>query len=144
MVFSSLLFLFRFLPAAFLAYYLTPKKCKNLTLLIVSLIFYSWGEVRYFPIMLSIILVNYLAGLGIGRWRGHRKLCRGILAVSVVFSVGFLAFFKYSNFLLMNLNVLFGTSFPMLEVTKNLPLGISFYTFQIMTYTIDVYFHKII
>ena len=67
MVFSSLLFLFRFLPAAFLAYYLTPKKCKNLTLLIVSLIFYSWGEVRYFPIMLSIILVNYLAGLGIGR-----------------------------------------------------------------------------
>jgi len=143
MVFSSLLFLFRFLPAAFLAYYLTPKKCKNLTLLIVSLIFYSWGEVRYFPIMLSIILVNYLAGLGIGRWRGHRKLCRGILAVSVVFSVGFLAFFKYSNFLLMNLNALFGTSFPMLEVTKNLPLGISFYTFQIMTYTIDVYFHKI-
>ena len=70
--------------------------------------------------MLSIILVNYLAGLGIGRWRGHRKLCRGILAVSVVFSVGFLAFFKYSNFLLMNLNALFGTSFPMLEVTKNL------------------------
>ena len=111
--------------------------------MIVSLIFYSWGEVRYFPIMLSIILVNYLAGLGIGRWRGHRKLCRGILAVSVVFSVGFLAFFKYSNFLLMNLNALFGTSFPMLEVTKNLPLGISFYTFQIMTYTIDVYFHKI-
>ena len=137
MVFSSLLFLFRFLPAAFLAYYLTPKKCKNLTLLLVSLIFYSWGEVRYFPIMLSIILVNYLAGLGIGRWRGSRNLCRGILAVSVVFSVGFLAFFKYSNFLLLNINALFGTSFPMLEVTKNLPLGISFYTFQIMTYTID-------
>ena len=141
MVFSSLIFLFKFLPLAFGAYYLTPARWKNLTLLLVSLVFYSWGEVKYFPIMLSVILVNYGAGLLLGRLKqkGSRRL---VLAVSVVFSVGFLAFFKYSNFLLENINLLFGTSLPMLEVTKNLPLGISFYTFQIMTYTIDVYFGK--
>ncbi|WP_066459368.1 MBOAT family O-acyltransferase [Anaerotruncus rubiinfantis] len=141
MVFSSILFLFRFLPVAFLAYYLTPKRLKNLTLLIASLVFYSWGEVRYFPIMVSVILVNYLAGLGIERFRERKKLCRSILVVSLVFSLGFLAFFKYTNFLLQNLNGIFGLSIPYLGLT--LPLGISFYTFQIMTYTIDVYFGKI-
>ncbi len=143
MVFSSILFLFRFLPAAFVAYYLTPAKLKNLTLLIVSLVFYSWGEVRYFPIMVSVILVNYLAGLLIEKWREKQALRRVVLTVSVLFSVGFLAFFKYSNFLILNVNALVGTAIPYLEVTKNLPLGISFYTFQIMTYTIDVYLRKI-
>ncbi len=143
MLFSSLLFVFRFLPVTFLVYYLTPKRLKNLTLLIASLVFYSWGEVRYFPIMVSIILVNFFAGLGIAHWRERKKLTRIILAISILFSVGFLAFFKYSNFLLANLNALLGTSIPLLEVTKNLPLGISFYTFQIMTYTIDVYLRKI-
>ncbi|MEM1483996.1 MBOAT family O-acyltransferase [Oscillospiraceae bacterium PP1C4] len=141
MVFSSILFLFRFLPIAYLAYYATPKRFKNITLLIASLIFYSWGEVRYFPIMVSIILVNYFAGLGIGKWKQNKPLCRVILTVSVVFSVGFLAFFKYTDFLISNLNVVFGMTIPYLGLT--LPLGISFYTFQIMTYTIDVYFDKI-
>lgn len=143
MVFSSILFLFRFLPAAFIAYYLTPARYKNLTLLIASLVFYSWGEVRYFPIMVSVILVNYCAGLLIERWREKPAHRRAVLIVSVVFSVGFLAFFKYSNFLISNINALVGTAIPYLEVTKNLPLGISFYTFQIMTYTIDVYLRKI-
>ena len=143
MVFSSILFLFRFLPAAFVAYYLTPAKLKNLTLLLVSLVFYSWGEVRYFPIMVSVILVNYFAGLLIEKWREKQTLRRAVLTVSVLFSVGFLAFFKYSNFLILNVNALAGTAIPYLEVTKNLPLGISFYTFQIMTYTIDVYLRKI-
>lgn len=141
MVFSSILFLFRFLPIAFLAYYITPQRFKNVTLLISSLVFYSWGEVRYFPIMLSIILVNYFAGLAIGKWRENRAICRVVLAVSIVFSVGFLAFFKYTDFLISNINALFGLAIPYLELT--LPLGISFYTFQIMTYTIDVYFEKI-
>lgn len=135
--------MFRFLPIAYLAYYITPKRLKNTTLLITSLIFYSWGEVKYFPIMLSIILVNYFAGLIIGKWRENKALCRTVLTIAVIFSIGFLAFFKYSNFFLMNVNAIFRTSFPMLEVTKNLPLGISFYTFQILTYTVDVYLRKI-
>ena len=143
MVFSSILFLFRFLPIAFVAYYLTPSRFKNLTLLIASLVFYSWGEIRYFPIMVSVILVNYIAGLLIEKWREKQGLRRTVLIVSVIFSVGFLAFFKYSNFLISNLNALAGTAIPYLEVTKNLPLGISFYTFQILTYTIDVYLQKI-
>lgn len=141
MVFSSILFLFRFLPIAFLAYYITPKRLKNTTLLIASLVFYSWGEVRYFPIMVSVILVNYLAGLGIEKWRASKTACRVILTISVVFSIGFLAFFKYTDFLIMNINGIFGTQIAYLGLT--LPLGISFYTFQIMTYTIDVYFEKI-
>lgn len=140
MVFSSLLFLFRFMPIAFAAYYLTPKRFKNVTLLIASLAFYSWGEVRYFPIMLSIILVNYFAGLGIEKFRENTAVRRTILTVSIVFSVGFLAVFKYADFILSNINGLFGTAIPYLELT--LPLGISFYTFQIMTYTIDVYLKK--
>lgn len=140
MVFSSLLFLFRFMPIAFAAYYLTPKRFKNITLLIASLVFYSWGEVRYFPIMLSIILVNYFAGLGIEKYRENPGVRRSILVVSIVFSVGFLAVFKYADFLLHNINDLFGTAIPYLQLT--LPLGISFYTFQIMTYTIDVYLKK--
>lgn len=143
MVFSSILFLFRFLPIAFVAYYLTPSRFKNLTLLIASLVFYSWGEIRYFPIMVSVILVNYIAGLLIEKWREKQGLRRTVLIVSVIFSVGFLAFFKYSNFMISNLNALAGTAIPYLEVTKNLPLGISFYTFQILTYTIDVYLQKI-
>lgn len=140
MVFSSLLFLFRFMPIAFAAYYLTPKRFKNITLLIASLVFYSWGEVRYFPIMLSIILVNYFAGLGIEKYRKNTAVRRTILVVSIVFSVGFLAVFKYADFLLHNINDLLGTAIPYLQLT--LPLGISFYTFQIMTYTIDVYLKK--
>ncbi len=143
MVFSSILFIFRFLPATFFAYYLTPQRWRNVTLLIASLIFYSWGEVRYFPIMLSVILVNYFAGLLLEKWKNRKALKKITLAVSVIFSIGFLAFFKYSNFFIENVNFLFGTSWPLLEVTKNLPLGISFYTFQIMTYTIDVYLGKI-
>lgn len=140
MVFSSILFLFRFMPIAFIAYYLTPTRFKNLTLLIASLVFYSWGEVRYFPIMLSIILVNFFAGLGIEKYRENVGLRRAILTVSIVFSVGFLAVFKYADFMISNINAL-GADLPYLKLT--LPLGISFYTFQIMTYTIDVYLKKI-
>ena len=141
MVFSSILFLFRFMPIAFTAYYLTPTRWRNLTLLIASLVFYSWGEVRYFPIMLSVILVNYFAGLGIERYRENKGVRRAILTISIVFSVGFLAVFKYADFFISNLNALTGAGIAPLNLT--LPLGISFYTFQIMTYTIDVYLKKI-
>ncbi len=137
MVFSSILFLFRFMPIAFLLYYLVPKKLKNLTLLILSLVFYCWGEIRYFPIMVASIVVDYVASGGIERNRGNKRVCRRYLALSVVFNLGSLAFFKYTNFFIENINALFGTSIGLLSIT--LPLGISFYTFQTMSYTIDVY-----
>ncbi len=140
MVFSSLLFLFRFLPVSFLAYYAVPKRFKNLVLFLASLFFYSWGEVRYFPIMLSIILVNYFAGLAIEKYRNNIPFRRSVLTISIIFSVGFLAVFKYADFVISNINTWFKTGIPNLSLT--LPLGISFYTFQIMTYTIDVYLQK--
>ncbi len=141
MVFSSILFLFRFFPVAMLLYYLAPRRYKNLALLLESLVFYSWGEVRYFPIMIASILVDYIASNGIQRHRQSRGACRGFLLLSVVFNLGMLGFFKYTNFLLANLSGLTGLSFPTLGLT--LPLGISFYTFQTMSYTIDVYRGKV-
>jgi alginate O-acetyltransferase complex protein AlgI len=141
MVFSSILFLFRFFPVAMLVYYLTPRRFKNLVLLVESLVFYSWGEVRYFPIMVASILVDYIASNGIQKHRESKAACRAFLVMSVVFNLGMLGFFKYTNFILQNLGTLLGTSFPLLEIT--LPLGISFYTFQTMSYTIDVYRGKV-
>jgi len=141
MVFSSLLFLFKFLPATLLIYYVVPKKLKNLVLLIASLIFYSWGEPKYFPLMIACILVNYLAALVMERHRGKRAVLNWTIAAAVVFDLGALIFFKYSDFFISNINAVFGSSIPLLRLT--LPLGISFYTFQTMAYTIDVYRGKI-
>ena len=137
MVFSSLLFLFYFMPAAFLIYYLTPKKMKNLVILILSLFFYCWGEVRYFPIMLASILVDFMASQMIERHDDNKLVRKAWLTVSMAFNLGMLGFFKYSGFFAENINALTGLSIPVLSVT--LPLGISFYTFQTMSYTIDVY-----
>ena len=97
MVFSSVLFLFYFMPVAFGVYYLTPRRFKNLALLILSLVFYSWGEVRYFPIMLASIIVDYLASNGIERNEGNAKKKKLWLSLSVVFNLGMLGFFKYSG-----------------------------------------------
>ncbi|MBQ9108734.1 MAG: MBOAT family protein [Oscillospiraceae bacterium] len=141
MVFSSILFLFRFLPIAFLIYYLVPKKLKNFTLLVLSLVFYCWGEIRYFPIMVASIVVDYVASNGIEKHRGNSRACKGFLLLSVFFNLGMLGFFKYTNFFIENINALLGTSIGMLSLT--LPLGISFYTFQTMSYTIDVYRGKV-
>ena len=141
MVFSSILFLFRFFPIAMLVYYIAPRRYKNLVLLVESLVFYSWGEVRYFPIMIASILVDFIASNGIERHRQSKGACRAFLTLSVVFNLGMLGFFKYTNFLLLNLGALTGLSFPPLSLT--LPLGISFYNFQTMSYTIDVYRGKV-
>ncbi len=140
MVFSTLLFLFRFLPIALFLYYIAPPRWKNAVLFVVSLIFYSWGEVRYFPIMIFSTILDYTCGRCIERWRQSRRACRAVLAVSVVCNLGMLIFFKYTDFFLGNINALFGTALPLLHLT--LPLGISFYTFQTMSYTIDVYRDK--
>ena len=137
MVFSSILFLFRFMPVAFILYYLTPRKYKNLVLFVESIIFYSWGEVKYFPIMVASVLVDYIASNGIHRHRQNKAACRGFLLMSVFVNLGMLFFFKYTDFFIQNINAVAGTSIPLLHLT--LPLGISFYTFQTMSYTIDVY-----
>ena len=137
LVFSSLLFIFRFLPIALALYYIAPPKLKNLTLFLVSLFFYSWGEARYFPIMVGCIVGNYLLALALGRTRQKAGLQKLLLVLVVVFNIGMLFFFKYSDFFISNINGLFGTSIPLLQLT--LPLGISFYTFQTMSYTLDVY-----
>ncbi|WP_296628371.1 MBOAT family O-acyltransferase [uncultured Negativibacillus sp.] len=144
MVFSSLLFLFRFLPITFLIYYLAPTKLKNTVLFLASLFFYTWGEPKFFPIMLVSIAVNYVAGLLMERFDKKEGVRRACFWIAFAITLGFLLFFKYTNFFLSNINALLGTSLPLLSSSEfHLPLGISFYTFQIMAYTIDVYRRKI-
>ena len=141
MVFSSILFIFRFLPIAMILYFLTPTKFKNLTLLIVSLIFYSWGEPKYFLIMVASIVVDYLVSRGIEKSRNNKKICILLLSISMIFNLGMLFFFKYFNFFIENVNNILGISLKYVNIT--LPLGISFYTFQTMSYTIDVFLGKV-
>ena len=136
LVFSSLIVLFRFLPVFLILYYIIPNRFRNLVLLIGSLFFYSWGEVRYFPIMVALISVNYFAAYFIDRTerKGVRK---ALMLTAVIVSFSFLLLFKYTDFFIENINSLFTLSIPFLHLT--LPLGISFYTFQTVAYTIDVY-----
>ena len=141
MVFSSILFIFRFLPIAMFFYFLTPNRFKNLTLLLVSLIFYSWGEPKYFLIMLASIFVDYFVSIGIDKYKEKKFKRVLLLCISVCFNLGMLFFFKYFNFFLENINSIFGSSLQYVKIT--LPLGISFYTFQTMSYTIDVFLGKV-
>ena len=139
MVFSSLLFLFYFLPAVLVVYFLVPRRFKNVVLLVFSLAFYGWGEPVYVLLMVFSILMDY----SLGRWmhtrleKGNVRAARRILVLSVVCNLALLAFFKYADFLIGNLNGLFGLGIPKLDLP--LPIGISFYTFQAMSYLIDLY-----
>ena len=136
--------LFRFLPITFLIYYLVPFRFKNTVLFLASLFFYTWGEPKFFPVMLISIGVNYVAGLLMERYDQRPQLRRICFWLAFAITLGFLLFFKYTNFFVGNINALFGTSLPLLSSTEfHLPLGISFYTFQILAYTIDVYRRKI-
>lgn len=141
MVFSSILFIFRFLPIDMGIYFLTPKKLKNLSLLILSLIFYSWGEARYFLLMIASIFVDYFISINIEKNNKNKKIKILLLAISIIFNVGILFFFKYINFFIENINSIFNMSLNNVKIT--LPLGISFYTFQTMSYTIDVFLGKV-
>lgn len=136
MVFSSISFLFYFLPLCILFYYLSPNKLKNGVLLIFSLWFYYAGEQLFTIILLFSTTLNYVCSLFIERCRGTKK-AKIILIVSVVGNLSALGFFKYFDFFVSNINGLLGISLPLLKIA--LPIGISFYTFQIMSYTIDVY-----
>ena len=136
MVFSSLTFLFLFFPAVLLGYFLVPKSAKNALLFFFSLLFYAWGEPVYVVLMLFSTVVDYIHGMLVDKYRGQ-NLAKYALISSVVINLSLLCFFKYSDMMLGTINALFGTAIPLLSLP--LPIGISFYTFQTMSYTIDVY-----
>ena len=139
MVFSSLIFLFAYLPAVWLIYFIMPRKGKNLVLFLVSLFFYAWGEPVYVALMLVSLTLAYFFGLSIGEYRGESSHRAKVLTVlSVCISLSFLFFFKYYNFFALNLSLLPAVNVPTIA-GLTLPIGISFYTFQIISYTVDVY-----
>ncbi len=140
MVFSSLTFMYFFMPAVLIVYMLASKKFKNLVLLIAGLLFYAWGEPVYIWVMIVSSFVDFYAGIFMGRTRNESRR-KVALIFSMVVDLGFLFVFKYSGFVVNSINSLAGTSFDVPDLP--LPIGISFYTFQSMSYTIDVYTRKV-
>lgn len=140
MVFSSIVFLFLFLPAVLLGYYLLREELRNAFLLLMSLLFYAAGEPRFVFIMMASILANYLLGLFIGAAEGKRFLKRISLVLVIAVNLGILFYYKYYDFAVSNANALLGTSLPLRHIA--LPIGISFFTFQGMSYVLDVYMGK--
>lgn len=143
MVFSSLIFLFAFLPLTLLLYYIVPdRKYRNIILLVLSLVFYGWGEPRYVFIMLFSIIIDYTCGYFVSKYREtNKKKARIFVIVSVLLNLGILCFFKYYTFFVKNIQLIpigFLQNIPLFE-DITLPIGISFYTFQTMSYTIDIY-----
>ncbi len=134
MLFSSMTFIFLFMPIVCATYLLAKKSLQNTLLLIASLIFYAWGGPNYLAIMLLTILINYTGALYIDRTQTHKK---AFLTLTVIANLGILIYFKYCAFLIENINGLLPYDLPLLEVI--MPIGISFYTFQAMSYVIDVY-----
>ncbi|MEW8955059.1 MBOAT family protein [Clostridium sp.] len=143
MVFTSVIFLFLFLPLTLVVYYLLPSlKLKNLWLLIVSLIFYAWGEPKFVIIMIGEIIINYFLALLIDKFKERKSIKLFFMLSTVVIDIGILCFYKYINFLFININKL--SSILNIDVNLNilnltLPIGISFFTFQALSYVIDVY-----
>ena len=137
MIFSSLPFLFFYLMAVLAVYKVSPLKLRNLILLLVSLFFYGWGEPVYILIMFLSIAVDYVHGMLVERWRDDGRKARRAVASSVFFNLAILVFFKYWDFIAANVNAFTGLGLPVLGLP--LPIGISVYTFQTMSYTIDVY-----
>jgi len=137
MLFSSIPFLYFFLPAVLIVYFLVPKVLKNAVLLLSSLVFYGWGEPKYLFLMIFTIALFYVCGLLIEKAGENKKQKKAWLTVSVVISIGLLAIFKYADFFIGSFNAATGLSAPLLGIL--LPIGISFYTFQCLSYTIDVY-----
>ncbi|KAF5065667.1 Peptidoglycan O-acetyltransferase [anaerobic digester metagenome] len=137
MVFSSPVFLFFYLTVTLALYFVVPLKWRNLVLLVVSLLFYGWGERAYVLIMVLSIAIDYVHGILVEKYRADDKKARWFVAQSVIFNLLLLGFFKYYNFIAANLSLIPGVALPDLNV--HLPIGISFFTFQTMSYTIDVY-----
>jgi len=141
MIFSSLPFLLIFLPVILLAYFLAPRRIKNIVLLFGSLIFYAWGEPIYIFLMLLSIVLNYFSGLEIGLRRHDETGARKALIFAIISNIAILSFFKYYEFVITTINGVFSLDI----VIRNLPLpiGISFYTFQALSYIIDIYRKKV-
>ncbi|MBR5365395.1 MAG: MBOAT family protein [Clostridia bacterium] len=140
MLFSSLIFVCAFFPLFFALYYLLPKRSlRNALLLVFSLFFYAWGRVVYLPLILAASLIGWGGGVAIGAFRERKKpgSARASLIVSLVLLLGLLGVFKYAGFFVENLNAIAGLELPVPEIV--LPIGISFYTFQILSYVVDVY-----
>lgn len=136
MLFSSIPFLYYFLPSVLILYFIVPKKLKNMVLMLSSLVFYGWGEPKYVVLMIASIVIGYFSGILIEAF-SQKKLSKVFLGLSIAVNLGFLAYFKYADFFIQNFNAVTGLSIPLLRIA--LPIGISFYTFQILSYTIDVY-----
>ena len=137
MVFSKPIFLFGFLPIVLLLYYIAPRRLRNTVLFAASLIFYAWGEPKLVLLMIATIVVDYCAGLMIERFSEKKKASRAILVAALVINLGLLGIFKYANFMIESINALVGGNIGLLNIV--LPIGISFYTFQSLSYVIDVY-----
>ncbi len=136
MLFSSIPFLYYFLPVVLLFYFILPKRMKNAVLLFSSLVFYGWGEPEYVFLMIASIIIGYISGLLIEAFR-TKGLSQIFLGLSIAINLGFLSYFKYADFFIDNFNAVTGLSVPLLRLA--LPIGISFYTFQVLSYTVDVY-----
>lgn len=137
MVFSSLVFMFAYLPITLLAYYLVPRQGRNIFLFIVNLIFYGWGEPKLVLLMVFNIFFNYIGGWLVDKYRADAKKKKLFLILTCVLDIGILAVFKYTGMITETLNMLPFLNIPELQIS--LPIGISFYTFQTMSYVIDVY-----
>lgn len=139
MLFSSVTFLFYFLPLTLILYFAAPKFLKNSVLLLSSLFFYGWGEPRYLIFMIISVLQGYLSGILIEKFSkdSKKRMTKIIMIVSAVISLGLLGYCKYADFFIENFNAVTGLSVPLLKIA--LPIGISFYTFQILSYVADVY-----
>ena len=137
MLFSSIPFLYYFLPAVLLAYFAAPRRAKNAVLLLFSLLFYAWGEPKYIVFMVASILQGYCFGRLLEKYHADKRRSKLCLTASVLFSLLLLGYCKYADFFLESFNAVTGLSVPLLRVT--LPIGISFYTFQILSYVVDVY-----
>lgn len=137
MVFSSLTFLYLFLPVVLLFYFLVPKQARNFVLFVSGFVFYAWGEPVYIFLMTFTVLVDYTCGRVMTRFSSNQKARLAVLLVSIVINLSILAVFKYNSFVVQNLNDLFGLTITDPKIA--LPIGISFYTFQSMSYTIDLY-----
>lgn len=137
MVFSSIVFLYIFLPIMLLIYFIVPKKFKNAVMIAASLIFFAWGEIRYIFIMLVLAVMDFWCGRNIDKYNGNRKKQRTYLLIDVGVNLLILFFFKYSDFIISNINGVTGLNIPLLNIP--LPIGVSFNTFQSLSYIIDVY-----
>lgn len=146
MVFSSLSFIFVFLPIFLALYYCVPSESKNALLFLGSLVFYSFGEPFYLFLILASILVNYVLGLGIAKYKKGRIERFFLFLIALIYNFGLLLFFKYTNFFIENVNALLkacNINWQFFTINVSLPLGISFYTFQIVSYIADVYRDKV-